>query len=337
MKIGFVSGSPLNFSLTTPYHQPLGGSESAMCYLAEQLSLLDHQVTLCPNPSLHPIASQELNSLDFLVIQNSPALAPQLKPLLGKKIKLILWTQHAPNQPAVAPLADPNVVHTFDGFVFVSAWQQSEYLQAFALPASKCFILRNAIAPAFANLSPHQKSSPPTLAYTSTPFRGLDLLLQIFPHIRRKFPSVTLKVFSSMAVYQADESPFSHLYDLCRHTQGVEYLGSLAQPQLAQELSSVTLFTYPNTFAETSCISVMEGMAAGCQVVTSDLGALRETTAGFATLIQLDSHYVQNFVTAVIHALQNPFDPTQQITFVNDNYTWTKRALEWEQLLTKML
>ncbi len=87
-----------------------------------------------------------------------------------------------------------------------------------------------------------------------------------------------------MEVYRvpqaADEAQFGMLYHRCRETPGVEYIGSLAQPELAAALMSVAMLAYPNTFAETGCIAAMEAMAAGCWIVTSDFGALRKRPPG---------------------------------------------------------
>ena len=81
----------------------------------------------------------------------------------------------------------------------------------------------------------------------------------------------------------------------------------------------------------------MEAMAAGCQVITSDLGALPETTAGFAKLIPMDSNYNQNFVDATVTALKNPTNTNKQVAFVKTNYTWKKRAIEWERWLKDLI
>ena len=60
-----------------------------------------------------------------------------------------------------------------------------------------------------------------------------------------------LKVFSSLKVYQVteDRDEWEPLYRRCAETAGVEYVGSLTQPELARELRSVNILAYPNTFA----------------------------------------------------------------------------------------
>jgi glycosyltransferase involved in cell wall biosynthesis len=109
---------------------------------------------------------------------------------------------------------------------------------------------------------------------------------------------VRLKVFSSLKVYQVtqDRDEWEPLYCRCAETSGVEYVGSLTQQELARELRSVNMLGYPNTFAETSCISVMEALASGCFFVASNWGYLPETTAGFAPLIPLSQSNTSNSI-----------------------------------------
>ncbi len=139
-------------------------------------------------------------------------------------------------------------------------------------------------------------SPSPILTYTSTFFRGLDLLLYLFPKLPQRFTDVKSKVFSSLKVYQVttDRDEWEPLYRRCAETAGVEYVGLLTQPELPRELRSVNILGYPNTFAETSCISVMEALASGCLVLTSNWGYLPETTASFARFISLSQSNVLN-------------------------------------------
>ena len=79
-----------------------------------------------------------------------------------------------------------------------------------------------------------------------------------------------LKVVSSLKVAQLteDRDEWEPLYRRCAETARVESVGSLTQPELARELPSINILASPNTFAETSCISVMEAIASGYLVVT---------------------------------------------------------------------
>jgi predicted O-methyltransferase YrrM len=158
-----------------------------------------------------------------------------------------------------------------------------------------------------------------------------------------------LKVFSDMSLYMAssqqDHKEYGELYQLCRQIEGVEYIGAVAQPLLAEQLREVAMLAYSNTFPETSCISVLEAMASGCRIVTSELGALPETTAGFAELIPVDrgpQEYEKRFVDAAVAALQSLDSPataellSAQVRHVNQNYDWDQRAKEWERWLTDL-
>jgi protein O-GlcNAc transferase len=195
------------------------------------------------------------------------------------------------------------------------------------------------------------KSLPPTIAYTSTPFRGLEILLQVFPEIRRRIPDVTLLVFSSMRIYLAarlaDEQQYGKLYAACRSTRGVQYVGSIPQPDLARTLRAVSVLAYPNIFEETSCIALIEAMAAGCRVITTDLAALPETAAGHAHLIPPPANtraYKQHFIEAVVTTLdaqrQKPAEEDahrrQQVEYFNKEYTWSHRAAQWLEFLQNL-
>jgi len=215
-------------------------------------------------------------------------------------------------------------------------------------------ILRNAAAPMFQTLqrrSPpfFRTGAPPLLAYTSTPFRGLSILLTAFPAIRAAVPGCRLRIYSSMGVYQVPEpaDDYRVLYELARALPDCEYLGSLPQPTLAEALSEADILAYPNIFPETSCISVMEAMAAGCLVVSSKLGALPETTAGFGFLMDVTPEVVgmgRDFARVLVALIRMAREKPgefedglrRQLGHARTHYNWATRAQEWEQALRRL-
>jgi glycosyltransferase involved in cell wall biosynthesis len=176
----------------------------------------------------------------------------------------------------------------------------------------------------------------------------LNVLAALFPSLRAEFPDLELQVYSSMKVYQQEDQDASYagLYQQCRTTPGIRYVGSVGQKALAEALRGVSILSYPNTFAETACIAVMEALAAGAYVVSSDLGALPETSMGFATLVppgpyadltQFGSVF-REYLAAVLRRWRQ--DPAgfaagrfAQVQQINASCTWKVRAREWEETI----
>lgn len=372
MRIAFGDFSPLDFHAQTAEAQPLGGSHSAACYLTQALARRGHEVSLFTHtkaPGIYagvachawqttPVEALRARRPEVFVRLLSAEDSAGLREVIGPEIPFVLWTQHAANESAVHSLAQAPERDCYAGFAFVSDWQRADYLARFALPAERARVLRNAPAPVFANLLAEgeailpAKIRPPVIAYTSTPFRGLDVLLDAFPKIRAQVPDVRLRVYSSMEVYQTapvvDHLQYGDLYARCRSTPGVEYIGSLPQSALAAEMRRVTTLAYPNTFPETSCIAAIEAMASGCRVVTSRLAALPETTAGFAELIEPDQSredYIADFSERVVATLREAEAAApatedrlqRQVRYIHREITWDHRAAQWEEWLRELV
>lgn len=339
MTVVFVDFIDWDYDPETPLYRPLGGTQSAVCYLASALAARGERVGLvnrygreqtvdgvaCLPMTLTesgfevgPWGRALLGAPGARVVVCGFPLAQVVRPHLGAGARLFLWTQHAADQPVMRPLVDPSVRDAWDGFLFVSEWQRRGYEAELGIPRDRARILHNAAGPAFAALAASEDrrlDAPrgPVLAYTSTPYRGLEVLLDVFPEIRAVRPDVVLKVYSSMAVYNVADAAdaFEPLYERARRQPGVEHHGSVSQPALAVALAGTAVLAYPSTFAETSCISVIEALAAGCAVVTSDLGALPETTAGYATLVPAAT-LRERFATEVLEALASAADPAPE-------------------------
>ena len=370
MNIAFYDPFQLDYVVSTPYRQPLGGAESSLCHLAAELARLGHAVTVLNSTSTpgvhlgvtclnrdHETSLADLRRFDRIIVLNVP-VASHLRPKLGPEARLILWSGDAHDMPRPQLLGDPAEQRSWDAIVFKSEWQRRKFIERFGLRSERTKVLHNAVGPPFQDLFAERgdvlaaKYDPPILAYTSTPFRGLEVLLKIFPAVRRRMLGVRLRVYSSMQVYQYanDRAAFGGLYQRCSEMEGVEYIGSLPQPELARALRCVSVLAYPCTYAEMYCTSVMEAMAAGCRIVTSDLGAMPETTGGYATLVphikpgENPERFARDFSAALTGVLEETVRDApiaekrlgEAIARVNQFATWPVRAREWSQWLEAM-
>jgi glycosyltransferase involved in cell wall biosynthesis len=366
MRIVFVDPTGWQYTVETPYERGIGGSQSALCYLATELARLGHSITILNGSTTASeslgvkIANiSALNSPEFLagvdagVVLNL-ATAHVLRRDLHVSIPLVLWTGHANDTPAIHDLRRNRERKNWNAFAFVSEWQRQSFEKSFWIPAEKSRVMPNCVSPAFAgcpNSPPwFTTGEAPVLFYTSTPYRGLDVLLNAFPKIRAAVPDTRLRIYSSLGVYQVqpEEDGFRSLYDSARRMDGVEYVGSIGQARLAQELTDAAALTYPSTYPETSCIVAIEAMAAGAEVFATRLGALPETTQGHAVMMDWQpdkTKLAENFAMMVIQGLrdmrENPEAASsrreRRLEFIRKSYLWPDRAKQWTEWLTQIV
>jgi FkbM family methyltransferase len=367
MRIGLIDLAPLDYSPHTPSERPLGGMQSGISYLAMALADRGHDVTLINRTSAPGVYSgvrclhvdegfrgDQLRQFDVVVSIYCDGLALRRA---GISAPLVLWTGHNGDEPTVQKLSDPAERSAWTRIVLKSEWQKSIFQDRLGLEPWRAGVIGNAISPSVERLSPtrdfyFESDRPPVLLYSSTPFRGLDLLVQAFPAINASVPGSTARIYSSMAVYQkhGENDEYHALYDRCKQLGGFEYYGSVSQPVLAAALSQADILSFPSTYEETSCLTVMEAMASGCIVVCNDLGALRETSAGFGYFAPYPPAAHANlrarlFTSALLKAVadsrRQPVAMRRaledQMAFARSNYVWSARAEQWERYLLDLL
>ena len=192
-----------------------------------------------------------------------------------------------------------------------------------------------------------QKDNKIKLLYTSTPWRGLAVLIKSIEILNKTREDFEVDIYSSTKIYgskfdENEKDKFEVLFDKCKNTPNVNYLGYADNDSVRAAVQKAHIYAYPSIFEETSCLAVIEAMSAGCHVVTTNYGALPETCGEFATMIEFDSsgqnlieRYAETLNSVIDNYKNNLYkdDLEMQIKYYNKNYSWETRIQEWKNFL----
>lgn len=340
----YTGGYPFNGG--TMNERGLGGSESALVYIARSLTAQGIRVRVfcnCDRPGEYDGVRYD-SLIDFHIYRNQCTLpvfvsSRSLRPFkTGVKARArILWIHDAVDVPFLEG-EDPSRL-PIDSIFAISHWQRDEWSRHFGIPIERFFTTRNGVD--LAMFRPNEKRSR-RLIYVSRPDRGLNVLLELFPYIQRRVSDAELHVYS----YQLPGDKFDEFIYQRAQQPGVYLHGSLPKAALAAEMSAARLMVYPSTWRETSCIAAIEAQASGTPVVASTLAALSETvqdgTSGY--LIPGDprsSEFRRRFVDAVV-TLMNDDGVWQELSRgarcrSELLYNWNAIAKEWIEYLKRLV
>jgi glycosyltransferase involved in cell wall biosynthesis len=361
MKWGFLSLGYGTYDAESPYKELLGGTQSSLIFLMEHLSSLGENITFWNegiiNSNLKGIKHLNINfnnlekindeDIDILIFIGRSDAIPSIKKYLKKNIPLIFWAHHSYDQEPMQELKDQENIKNLSAIIFVSSWQELSVIGHLKLHNIKTIVIENGISPPFENLFEDLKEFKDKKreligCYASTPFRGLEELLKSSIFIN--YP-MKIKIFSSMKIYNMPDHNYEELYNQLKKSDKFIYYGSINKQELALEFKSSSFLTYPSTFQETFCITLIDSLAAGMRPILTDLGALKETSNGFASfLINKKTSFHEDYANLIneeINIKQNNYDlwcenRFNQIKIVNEKYNYKNIAQKWINIIKSL-
>ncbi len=242
-------------------------------------------------------------------------------PPLGKQVKKVVtvhdlaFLEHP--EYAVPSLADylrkvvPEAVNSADVVATVSGEVSRTLSKHFQTPAEKMIVIPNGVSPQF-----HRRTDPLLLSATQHKF-GLKypLVLGVGTMEPRKNHMGLIKAF-----YQAQQKKGGPAMLAIAGGQGwlyeetkqlvaelklekkVRFLGRVTDLELILLYSMADVFAFPS-FAEGFGIPLIEAMACGAPVITSNVSAMPEVVGDAALLI--DPHNIDELATAISNLLEN--------------------------------
>lgn len=260
--------------------------------------------------------------------------------------KNLLWQHLNYIDESLAPLRDNSFIKSIDSFVYVSHWQYEKFRYLFQIPTHNAKIIKNAIEPI--EFISKSKDGKLKLIYASTPFRGLDILLDAFELLNRD--DIELDIYSSTLMYGSGYQAtyaniYQDLFNRAKQMKNVNYHAYAKNSVVRKAMQEAHILAYPSIFEETSCLVMIEAGAAGCSLVTTNLGALLETGSEYAKMIPVQSDrqtLVINYAKALNESINDYWSISnqnklkEQSDFYNKYYSWDLRAKEWNMLFDEL-
>ena len=270
----------------------------------------------------------------------------------AKNNKNIIWC-HVPsyNMPDRISiyLVDKKIKENTIAYIVQSEFQKKDLCEDFNLDESKVFILNNAFVPL--ERTKKQKTKHVQFFSAGQFLRGIDMLVEAFENIKDDDISLILQgCICKSCISCCCPECTAKWNDLPKKINDknldkrIKFVGWTEYDEYINNIKNSDIMSYPCTFEETACIQVMEAMSAGLKIITSSLGALPDTTGGYATIMEnfpyeeekiaekrneIIKFFTKEMKKSIKQIRKGRFDPTDQINYINNRFTWENAEKQW--------
>lgn len=257
----------------------------------------------------------------------------------------VYWLHDLPEDPETNHLRELNSRNRFHKLSFIGNWQYNRYQLVCGIPYEQsAVVIETPIDPI--NFEP-KTFDKIRLVYTSTPQRGLALLVPVFEKLAEKYKNIHLDVFSSFKIYgwEDTDKQFEPLYERIRRHPQMTYHGFVSNDIVREHLKSSHILAYPSIWLECNSRSVVEAMSAGLLCVHPNYGGLSDTSGGLNFMYQGDND-PQKHANIFYHALNNAIQTISQEQtqnylklvkmYADTRFNWSRIVNNWTDVLLSL-
>lgn len=234
----------------------------------------------------------------------------------------------------------PEILRNTDKIMVLSKYHRSLYPE---IPEEKFMYTGNGINPE--HFEAKIKKNPKYCINTSAPDRGLEVLLKMWPEIRKEVPDAELHWFYGWEVFDGlhKDNPEKLVYK-ARIKELLNQPGVFEEDRadhltIAKKYKEAQLWLYPTEFTEIYCITADKAQAGGALPVTTTMAALDERVK-YGTKMDVHNMYSnelvqKEYINKVINYLKNPELVNKEregmVDYALTNCSWVRIADQWDK------
>jgi len=334
----YTGYSNIDWNYTYSLSNALGGSESAVSYLAKQFPK-NYKIFIAgqvKTETVDNISFVHLNDLVSFLQKNSFHTIIvsryvgffELYPYYNA-YQTLIWAHDIILLPYGCSKSVGQIIKTHDSKIKAcicqTAWHKELFLEQYPELSNKISVINNGIPMDLLNAQVKIKD---TFIYSSCTERGLDKLLKLWPVILNSKPNAQLFIccYNNFPVNESEKS----LERIIQQYPSTQHLGKLNKTQLYSLMGTVEYWLYPTDFKETSCITALEMLGskviclyypiAGLVDTLGDYGVCMEKGKELESLLQLDDDAKKELIKKRGYAYAK-------------SCSWSHRALQWFDII----
>jgi len=170
--------------------------------------------------------------------------------------------------------------------------------------------------------------------------RGLDMLLFIWPDIKKAYPKATLDVAYGFELFDIayannpERQQWKESIKTLLNQDGITHLGRIGQKELKEKRKECGILAYPTYFTEIFMIGAVEAQSDGLVPVVMNLAALKETVGsgikvdGDIKDLKIQKEYLEKLLNLMGDTKLWEEESKKAVKFAED-YTWDKISDKW--------